>query len=516
MILSLIFLIGITDSQNETDSFDLYEVYLKDSKNITRDTICVAVIGSPDNKTFNLKEFEFINKCGLGNIPKLQITSSEISSCTSPPYNQTSENVIFFLAHTDSMKIFVTEHLRNSGIKSGGVWLSKKFSSDFNDLKFAEIGRKLRLYQSGDKSNFVVIILMAVVSELGAILFGQKYYPVPIDGDAENIFYQNSPSVNARRFNCYRQICLVISLVVSGSSLLLTVYFFPKPLSYILHSLFAILAVKSFYEIVNALLISKIISKSSKLARILNKKLIKLGKYSLSVKVAVFYSLSLIFPILWIVFSYVDGYESSSYIYQNICLMALAIYFGSQMRISPFFTVLLIQLTLILYDVFFVYLTPLLFGNKAAQSNSTIIYYVFPQSYSSNTTSPSVMMKVATTLKNIAVFRVPYAKQPSHECNNDLLKTETQTFSILGLGDVLVPVILGNFCADFDKRSNNNSVIYTCVFMISYAIGLILAFVVSTFTLSGQPALLFINPCTLVCIIALSLIKRQFKSFVKS
>ena len=68
--------------------------------------------------------------------------------------------------------------------------------------------------------------------------------------------------------------------------------------------------------------------------------------------------------------------------------------------------------------------------------------------------------------------------------------------SILGFGDIIVPGLLTAYCRRFDVEIGSS--IYYVSSTTAYAIGMILTFVVLVLMKKGQPALLYLVPCTLI------------------
>ncbi|XP_060577740.1 signal peptide peptidase-like 2B [Ruditapes philippinarum] len=127
---------------------------------------------------------------------------------------------------------------------------------------------------------------------------------------------------------------------------------------------------------------------------------------------------------------------------------------------------------LFFYDIFFVFITPL-----------------FTKS------GDSIMVKVATgggskTNEQLPmVFKVPRLTQ-------DAISACPLPYSLLGFGDIIIPGLLVSHNHALDLRINSRKLYYvaTC---IGYAVGLVITFVALAVMKTGQPALLYLVPCTL-------------------
>ena len=71
-------------------------------------------------------------------------------------------------------------------------------------------------------------------------------------------------------------------------------------------------------------------------------------------------------------------------------------------------------------------------------------------------------------------------------------------YSLLGLGDILVPGLFISFCHNFDARLKRH--VYLITSCVAYGVGLFLAFFMLVLTRSGQPALLYLSPCVLLAV----------------
>ncbi|EMP29146.1 Signal peptide peptidase-like 2A, partial [Chelonia mydas] len=142
---------------------------------------------------------------------------------------------------------------------------------------------------------------------------------------------------------------------------------------------------------------------------------------------------------------------------------------------------------LLLYDVFFVFITPFITKN-----------------------GESIMIEVAAgpfgnSEKLPVVIRVPRLEYSA-------LALCGMPFSLLGFGDIIVPGLLVAYCRRFDIQTRSSSVYYvSCT--IAYAVGMVLTFVVLALMKMGQPALLYLVPCTLLTSSLVAWRRKEMKKF---
>uniref|UniRef100_A0A8C1T3B7 PA domain-containing protein n=1 Tax=Cyprinus carpio TaxID=7962 RepID=A0A8C1T3B7_CYPCA len=86
-------------------------------------------------------------------------------------------------------------------------------------------------------------------------------------------------------------------------------------------------------------------------------------------------------------------------------------------------------------------------------------------------------------------------------------------FSILGYGDIIIPGLLVAYCHRFDVWMGNSRRIYFISCAVAYAVGLVLTFAVMLLSKMGQPALLYLVPCTLLTSAVLACVRKEFRLF---
>ncbi|XP_033615341.1 signal peptide peptidase-like 2B isoform X3 [Fukomys damarensis] len=169
--------------------------------------------------------------------------------------------------------------------------------------------------------------------------------------------------------------------------------------------------------------------------------------------------------VVWGIFRNEDQW---AWVLQDALGIAFCLYMLKTIRLPTFKACTLLLLVLFIYDVFFVFITPFL-------------------------------------TKLPMVLKVP-------RLNSSPLALCDRPFSLLGFGDILVPGLLVAYCHRFDVQVQSSRV-YFVASTIAYGIGLLVTFVALALMQRGQPALLYLVPCTLVTSCAVALWRRELGAF---
>ncbi|XP_077884353.1 signal peptide peptidase-like 2B isoform X1 [Ictidomys tridecemlineatus] len=190
--------------------------------------------------------------------------------------------------------------------------------------------------------------------------------------------------------------------------------------------------------------------------------------------------------VVWGVFRNEDQW---AWVLQDTLGVAFCLYMLRTVRLPTFKACTLLLLVLFVYDVFFVFVTPFL-----TKSGNSIMVEV--------ATGPS---DSATREKLPMVLKVP-------RLNASPLALCDRPFSLLGFGDILVPGLLVAYCHRFDIQAQSSRV-YFVACTVAYGIGLLVTFVALALMQRGQPALLYLVPCTLVTSCLVALWRRELGAF---
>ncbi|KAM9349085.1 signal peptide peptidase-like 2 [Symphorus nematophorus] len=190
--------------------------------------------------------------------------------------------------------------------------------------------------------------------------------------------------------------------------------------------------------------------------------------------------------ITWMVFRNEDQW---AWVLQDALGIAFCLYMLKTVRLPTFKACTLLLSVLFVYDVFFVFITPFL-----TNSGESIMVEV--------AAGPS---DSATHEKLPMVLKVP-------RLNSSPLALCDRPFSLLGFGDILVPGLLVAYCHRFDILTQSSR-IYFVACTIAYGIGLLITFVALAVMQMGQPALLYLVPCTLLTSLSVALWRRELPQF---
>ncbi|XP_049979346.1 signal peptide peptidase-like 2B isoform X2 [Alexandromys fortis] len=190
--------------------------------------------------------------------------------------------------------------------------------------------------------------------------------------------------------------------------------------------------------------------------------------------------------VVWGIFRNEDQW---AWVLQDILGIAFCLYMLKTIRLPTFKACTLLLLVLFIYDVFFVFITPFL-----TKSGNSIMVEV--------ATGPS---NSSTHEKLPMVLKVP-------RLNTSPLSLCDRPFSLLGFGDILVPGLLVAYCHRFDIQVQSSR-IYFVACTIAYGLGLLVTFVALVLMQRGQPALLYLVPCTLMTSCTVALWRRELGAF---
>uniref|UniRef100_A0A8C5PBQ1 Signal peptide peptidase like 2A n=1 Tax=Leptobrachium leishanense TaxID=445787 RepID=A0A8C5PBQ1_9ANUR len=284
----------------------------------------------------------------------------------------------------------------------------------------------------------------------------------------------------------------VVLFFVICCVMLLLLYYFYQYLVYVIIAVFCLASAMSLFNCLSAL-IEKIpygrcrLSCFSKSAEV---RLLFLAAFCIAVSVT------------WAVFRNEDRWI---WILQDILGIAFCLNFIKTLRMPNFKACVILLGLLLVYDVFFVFITPFLTKN----GESIMVEVAAGPSGSSEKNGDNLVEvpaeSYATREKLPVVIRVPRLEYSA----STLCGVPT---SVLGFGDIIVPGLLVAYCRRFDVRTTSSSVYYICC-TIAYAVGMVITFVVLMVMKSGQPALLYLVPCTLVTCSVIAWIRKEMKKF---
>lgn len=339
---------------------------------------------------------------------------------------------------------------------------------------------KVAMYASSEPVldyNMVIIFVMAVGTvAIGGYWAGSKdvkkrYMKHKRDDGAEK---QDDETVDVTTI----MICV---FVVMCCSMLVLLYYYYDQLVYVIISIFCLAASIGLYSclcpFVRRLPFGKCRVPDNNLPYFHKRpqvRMLLLAAFCISVSV------------VWGVFRNEDQW---AWILQDILGIAFCLYMLKTIRLPTFKGCTLLLVVLFIYDVFFVFITPFL-----TKSGDSIMVEVAAGPSGSSTQEKLPM-----------VLKVP-------RLNFSPLALCDRPFSLLGFGDVLVPGLLVAYCHRFDIQMQSSR-IYFVACTIAYGIGLLVTFVALALMQMGQPALLYLVPCTLITSFAVAVCRKEFTMF---
>ncbi|XP_049637458.1 signal peptide peptidase-like 2A [Suncus etruscus] len=268
----------------------------------------------------------------------------------------------------------------------------------------------------------------------------------------------------------------IVMFVVLCCVMMVLLYFFYKWLVYLIIVIFCMGSSVGLYHCLAAL-ISKVPCGQCKFTC--------RGK-TIEVRLIFLAILCIAVVVVWFVFRNKDRW---AWILQDILGIAFCLHFIKTVKMTNFKSCVMLLSLLLIYDVFFVFLTPYITKN-----GESVLVEVADGPFGSNEKIP-ILIKIPKP----AFFSV--------------MSTCSLPFSLVGFGDIVVPGLLVAYCRRFDVH--NGSSVYYISSTIAYAVGMIVTFVALVLMEKGQPALLYLVPCTLITVAVVAWIRKEMKMFWK-
>ncbi|XP_006013268.1 signal peptide peptidase-like 2A isoform X2 [Latimeria chalumnae] len=286
----------------------------------------------------------------------------------------------------------------------------------------------------------------------------------------------------------------VVIFAVFCCVMLLLLYFFYQWLVYVVIAVFCLASAAGLYNCLSALVTKIPFGKCR----------ISYNNKHIEVRLVFLAAFCIALAVTWGVFRNEDRW---AWILQDILGIAFCLNLIRTLRLPNFKACVILLSLLLLYDVFFVFITP--FFTKNGKSIMVEVA-AGPSSDSERTDGHMVEVLAepsAPQEKLPVVIKVPR------------LIPSVQTlcgmpFSLLGFGDIILPGLLVAYCRKFDVWMNSSAIYYmSCA--IAYAVGMVLTFVVLAVTGMGQPALLYLVPFTVVTSAVVAWSRKEIKMFWK-
>ncbi|XP_071378572.1 signal peptide peptidase-like 2A isoform X1 [Centroberyx affinis] len=285
----------------------------------------------------------------------------------------------------------------------------------------------------------------------------------------------------------------VVIFVALMCGMLVLMYFFYNVLVYIIIAIFCLASATALFSCLDAVM--------DKLG---------CGTVSFSIRNCTFSVRSLILAAVCIAVAVVWGiYRNEDrwiWILQDLLGIAFCLNFMKTISLSNFKICVILLSLLLVYDVFFVFITPFFTKNGVS-----IMVQVALGPDASGEKTQGNMVEVpaepqAPSEKLPVVMRVPrFSAWAQNLCG--------MQFSILGYGDIIVPGLLVAYCSKFDVWINSTKKVYFVSCCIAYLVGMIVTFAVMLLSGMGQPALLYLVPFTLITSALVAACRGEMKQF---
>jgi len=212
---------------------------------------------------------------------------------------------------------------------------------------------------------------------------------------------------------------------------------------------------------------------------------------------------SISISVVWLVFRKEDW----AWILQDILGILFSINMLKVLRLPSLKICTILLSTLFFYDIFFVFITPLITKDGKSIMEKAVTGGKPPD-------GKSVMVEVATggdTGEQLPmVLKVPHLSS-----TQEFARACGVPYSMLGFGDILVPGLLLSYCHSFDILVGTPCKIYWVITNIAYTLGIVATFVSLYLMKAAQPALLFLVPFTLLPVFLVSWARGEFSAMWK-
>ncbi|KAM5235537.1 signal peptide peptidase-like 2A [Ctenodactylus gundi] len=284
----------------------------------------------------------------------------------------------------------------------------------------------------------------------------------------------------------------VTAFVAVCCVMMVLLYFFYKWLVYVMIGIFCIASAMSLYNCLAALLRQIPHGRCTIACR----------TRGIEVRLLILSGLCIAVAVVWAVFRNEDRW---AWILQDILGIAFCLNLIKTLKLPNFKSCVVLLSLLLLYDVFFVFITPFItkngesimvelaagpFGNSEKNDGNFVEATAQPS-------APHEKLPVVIRVPKLIYFSV--------------MSVCPMPVSILGFGDIIVPGLLIAYCRRFDVQTGSS--MYYISSTVAYAVGMVLTFVVLVLMKKGQPALLYLVPCTLAAACIVACARKEMRKF---
>ncbi|XP_029353842.1 signal peptide peptidase-like 2A isoform X1 [Echeneis naucrates] len=284
----------------------------------------------------------------------------------------------------------------------------------------------------------------------------------------------------------------VVVFVAMMCGMLVLMYYFYNVLVYIIIAIFCLASASALFSCLDAVM-EKIGCGTISFS---------IRNWNFSVRSIILAAVCISIAVVWGVYR---NEERWIWILQDLLGIAFCLNFMKTISLSNFKICVILLSLLLVYDVFFVFITPFLTKDGV----SIMVQVALGPASGEKTQGNMVEVPAepqAPSEKLPVVMRVPrFSAWAQNLCG--------MQFSILGYGDIIVPGLLVAYCSRFDVWINSSKKIYFVSCCIAYLLGMILTFAVMLLSGMGQPALLYLVPFTLITSTVVAACRGELKQF---
>lgn len=285
----------------------------------------------------------------------------------------------------------------------------------------------------------------------------------------------------------------VVIFVALMCGMLVLMYFFYNVLVYVIIAIFCLASASALFGCLDAVM-EKIGCATGSFS---------IRNHNFSVRSLILASVCIAIAVVWGVYRNEDRWI---WILQDLLGIAFCLNFMKTISLSNFKICVILLSLLLVYDVFFVFITPFFTKNGVS---IMVQVALGPDASGEKTQGNMVQVPAepqAPSEKLPVVMRVPrFSALAQNLCG--------MQFSILGYGDIIVPGLLVAYCSRFDVWINSSKKIYFVSCCTAYLLGMIVTFAVMLLSGMGQPALLYLVPFTLITSAVVAGCRGEMKQF---
>uniref|UniRef100_A0A3Q2YSG3 Signal peptide peptidase-like 2A n=1 Tax=Hippocampus comes TaxID=109280 RepID=A0A3Q2YSG3_HIPCM len=286
--------------------------------------------------------------------------------------------------------------------------------------------------------------------------------------------------------------CKVVIFVGLMFGMLFLMYYFYNILIYVMIAIFCIASATALFSCIDAVL--------EKLGCAHGNFTVLNANFSL--RSLILASVCICISVVWAVYRNEDRWI---WILQDLLGVAFCLNFIRTISLSSFKICVILLTLLLVYDVFFVFITP--FFTKVSHVHVHYANLGGKHDHKIRGNVVEVPAEPETPTETLpVVMRVPwFSAWAQNLCG--------MQFSILGYGDIIVPGLLVAYCSRFDVWINSTKKIYFFSCCIAYLLGMITTFAVMLLSRMGQPALLYLVPFTLITSVTVAACRGEIRQF---